>query len=414
MAGNGSLRIVGWLVLLALLPGCSRQEGVPDKLTVPAVLRQDLAYGKADAGDAEAQYMVGEAFRTGYRVTKDPGAAMAWYRKSATHGFSAAQLRLGEAYLAGTGVPLDKPTAVAWLRKAADGDEPEAQYLLGRMYLNGDGLPKDLTAAYDWLERAAAQGHAEAEPLWADLEQRYPSLNFIGGLSSMAAPGDIKLHVYRWDTAQHKRFAPPYLSFRYSVVWPVSGCPPAALARMQADIAKIFLENSYSYDYAKAPRLSAAELRNLRDWMEMPAKAIVHAVLASGVHTPTQSDNRSFSVVYQGDGILSGVLTRDSCIISWENSRSMPVSFDTRTGRRLRLADVLKPGSEAKLMTAIRKAIRLAYQLPAFAVGVRIRHPEMDGAVLPGLPEPLIGFHVRFHRSVLMAQAQAQNFDNIL
>lgn len=51
----------------------------------------------AEAGNAESQFKMGEAYSNGQIVPVDP-MAMSWYRKSAEQGFSPAQNRIGVIY----------------------------------------------------------------------------------------------------------------------------------------------------------------------------------------------------------------------------------------------------------------------------------------------------------------------------
>ncbi len=52
---------------------------------------------------------------------------MKWYRRAADDGFAPAQFRLGECYRDGTGVEKDPVEALAWIRLAISKDVPDAQ-----------------------------------------------------------------------------------------------------------------------------------------------------------------------------------------------------------------------------------------------------------------------------------------------
>ena len=120
----------------------------------------------AAQGDADACFNLGQAYKLGRGVTKDPAVARDYYRRAATKGHLPAQANLGIAlFQAG-----DKLEAVKWLKQAADRGEPRAQYVLGIAAYNGDGTPKNLALAYGYLLRAQASGMAQATAALASIE----------------------------------------------------------------------------------------------------------------------------------------------------------------------------------------------------------------------------------------------------
>ena len=96
----------------------------------------------AEAGDAEAQSIVGEMCWRGFGTGKDPSAAVEWWRKAADQGHGAAKLELRR-------------------RRAEKGDVDE-QFALGTEMLHGTDETVDRTEGLRWLRRAAAGGHVEA------------------------------------------------------------------------------------------------------------------------------------------------------------------------------------------------------------------------------------------------------------
>ena len=120
----------------------------------------------ANAGDADACFNMGQAYKLGRGVPKDASLARDYYRKAATKGHLPATANLGIAlFQAG-----DKLEAVKWLRQAADRGEPRAQYVLGIAAYNGDGTPKNLGLAYGYLLRAQASGLAQATTALGSIE----------------------------------------------------------------------------------------------------------------------------------------------------------------------------------------------------------------------------------------------------
>ncbi len=77
-------------------------------------------------------------------------------------GDADAQLVLGLMYSIGEGVEQDLKEAVKWLQKAADQRNAKAQYMLGRWYYDGEMVEQDFKAAFKWFQKAADQGDVEA------------------------------------------------------------------------------------------------------------------------------------------------------------------------------------------------------------------------------------------------------------
>ena len=64
-------------------------------------------------------------------------------RRKAESGDADAQYNLGERYAKGVGVPQDIVEAHKWWLKAGQQGDAKAQYNLGVMYDNGRGVPRD-------------------------------------------------------------------------------------------------------------------------------------------------------------------------------------------------------------------------------------------------------------------------------
>ncbi|PJI48581.1 MAG: hypothetical protein CTR55_13020 [Pseudomonas sp.] len=89
--------------------------------TVPEQLQQALASCQqaANAGDAQAQFELGEFFYTGERAPRDFQAALHWYEKASLQGHADAQLRLGTMFFRGEGVKANNVQAYIVLKMAA-------------------------------------------------------------------------------------------------------------------------------------------------------------------------------------------------------------------------------------------------------------------------------------------------------
>lgn len=124
----------------------------------------ELAY----AGDADAAYYLGSAYKDGLGVKRDGKMAAWWIEKAANKGHKEAAFVLGFLYLHGVGedgnqVAADPKIAAQWLTAAADAGNAEAQAALSRLYAEGQGVDKDSTKALALAESAAKRGHPSAQ-----------------------------------------------------------------------------------------------------------------------------------------------------------------------------------------------------------------------------------------------------------
>jgi TPR repeat protein len=121
---------------------------------------------RAEAGDVEAQYMLGQEYNFKY-LEKDFSQeyfdkSMMWYRKAAVNGHVEAKTSLGILYLS-RGTPEDNVEAVRLLREAAEQGNAKAQETLGDCYNEGNGVAKDRGEAERWWRKSADQRRKEAE-----------------------------------------------------------------------------------------------------------------------------------------------------------------------------------------------------------------------------------------------------------
>ncbi|PTD25176.1 SPOR domain-containing protein [Sphingomonas fennica] len=124
----------------------------------------------AEAGNADAQFNLGQAYRLGRGVAADPKAARDWYRRAAEQGHPQAQANYG-LLLFDDG---DRQTVLPWLQKAAERGDARALYVLGTLAFNGDPPPRDWVRAYAYMKRAAASGLPPAVNSLAEMERYIP------------------------------------------------------------------------------------------------------------------------------------------------------------------------------------------------------------------------------------------------
>lgn len=143
-------------LMIVITTICSGQSPAKTAGIDPALM------AKANAGNAEAEFLVGAKYELGAQVPKDPAQAAAWYRKAADKGYPQAEHSLGILYEFGTGVGMDPATAAQLYRKAADQGFAPAQFSLGLLYAHGKGVPQDITQALAWYQKAAQQKNSDA------------------------------------------------------------------------------------------------------------------------------------------------------------------------------------------------------------------------------------------------------------
>jgi TPR repeat protein len=91
--------------------------------------------------------------------TRDFAKAAELYLEMAKAGDKDAQFALGNLYRSGRGVKKDYEQAFVWFSKAAEQGHVSAQYTTGTMYENGWGVKADTDKAREWYKQAADGGH---------------------------------------------------------------------------------------------------------------------------------------------------------------------------------------------------------------------------------------------------------------
>jgi TPR repeat protein len=112
--------------------------------------------------DAEENFHMGEQYKDGKGVNKNPVKAVFYYRKAAEHGYAAVQRELGICYLDGIGIEKDSNKAMFWIKKAVEQGFAPAQRTLGYCYSEGMGTEKDYVKAVKLFVEAIKQGDSEA------------------------------------------------------------------------------------------------------------------------------------------------------------------------------------------------------------------------------------------------------------
>lgn len=118
----------------------------------------EWAMRAAEAGDAEAQRIVGTKTEFAEGTQKDMLGAFAWYKKSYDGGDADACFNLAQFFEGRKGVEAHLPTAMAYYEEGARRGSSRCQYHLALRCLTGRGVPRDPVRAMDLFEHAGQGG----------------------------------------------------------------------------------------------------------------------------------------------------------------------------------------------------------------------------------------------------------------
>jgi len=135
----------------------------------------------AVAGDPDAQFNLGQAYKLGRGVPSDLDQAEAWYRRAAKQGHLQAEDNLGLVlFTAGR-----REEAMPFIAQSAARGEPRAQYVLGTAHFNGDLAAENWPLAYALTKRASDAGLQIASARLAQLDRLIPLEQRQKGLSML-------------------------------------------------------------------------------------------------------------------------------------------------------------------------------------------------------------------------------------
>lgn len=122
------------------------------------------------AGDADAQFNLGQAYKLGRGVPADLTQAESWYRRAAKQGHLQAEDNLGLVLFTAN----RREEAMEYIARSAARGEPRAQYVLGTAHFNGDFAAHDWPRAYALTKRASDAGLDIASARLAQLDRLIP------------------------------------------------------------------------------------------------------------------------------------------------------------------------------------------------------------------------------------------------
>lgn len=138
-----------------------------------------IAYLEKSAGQGNvyAMHNLGYLIKHGKIQGKTLTDAFNWYLKAAEAGFAGSQNNLGDMYENGEGVPQSYGDAIHWYTRGAMQGEPTAYLSLGECYAKGLGVKRNGVEAYRWLLlavksfRNAPDNRANAEKTMKEIEK---------------------------------------------------------------------------------------------------------------------------------------------------------------------------------------------------------------------------------------------------
>ena len=137
----------------------------------------------AQAGDPDAQFNMGQAYKLGRGVPSDLSVAIDWYRKAAQQGHLRAEDNLGLLMFQQG----DRSGALPYLQRSSMRGEARAQYIVATALFNGDLIGKDWVRAYALMTRASASGLPQASDSLTQMDKFIPEDQRKQGLAMAAS-----------------------------------------------------------------------------------------------------------------------------------------------------------------------------------------------------------------------------------
>ena len=220
------MRVILMIGALALTCGAIPARAQSVTAGIEAWQRKDYAAAVsiwrplAEAGDADAAFNLGQAYRLGRGVPINLSAAQTWLQRAADKNHVEAQGTLG-LLLFDSG---NRPGGLRWLKSAAEKGDARALLVYGTALFNGDGVQQDPVRAYAYVSRAAAQGLAPAKTTLAQMDQILPVAQRQKGVAMALSMATAQTPVKKSATK-----APPKAPAKPAVAAATPKPPPPAV-----------------------------------------------------------------------------------------------------------------------------------------------------------------------------------------
>jgi len=155
----------------------------------------------AAAGDPDALFNLGQAYKLGRGVPADLNAALDYYRKATEKGHLRAEDNYGLLLFQQN----RRAQAMPYLQRSAQRGEPRAQYLVGTALFNGDLIARDRITAYAYMSLSAQSGLPQASNTLALMDQYLSQEDRLRGA---ALARQIETRAMQLASAQTKQPAP--------------------------------------------------------------------------------------------------------------------------------------------------------------------------------------------------------------
>lgn len=126
--------------------------------------------GPANAGDADAQFNLAQAYKLGRGVNQDLTKAEQLFVKAAAQGHLQAADNLGLLMFQRG----ERAGAMPYIKAASGRGDPRAHYVIGLAHFNGDGVEKDWERAYALVSLAQQAGLPQATSALAQMDKHIP------------------------------------------------------------------------------------------------------------------------------------------------------------------------------------------------------------------------------------------------
>lgn len=186
----------------------------PDSIHAPTGSVIEDLFRRAENGDNDACFNLGESFYYGRGVAQDYKRAVEWYTRSAKRGDCSSQKKLAACWHYGIGTGLDLSKAAYWYREAAEQGDFESQKALVLCFrVGGKNLAADPARAARYAERygIASETDSDFERLVMDAENGIPSAQFALGnayYNGIGTPADRERAVMWYKRAADRDYPP--------------------------------------------------------------------------------------------------------------------------------------------------------------------------------------------------------------
>lgn len=230
--------------------------------------------GPAAAGDPDAQFNLGQAYRLGRGVSRDLARAEELFGKAAAQGHVQAADNYG-LLMFDRGA---RSQALPYVKVASERGDPRAQYLMGIAHFNGDLAPKDWVRAYALMTLAQSAGLPQAGPAMQQMD------GFIPLAQRQQAAALAQQLAQAADTTRNAQIAASDFGGATAAARPAATATPATRVAAPVQVASSGGAATAGADYARPagplpPPLPAAAFKPAP---AHPAPAVPAAAQSAG------------------------------------------------------------------------------------------------------------------------------------